>query len=181
MGRLSRLAARICAAFALTALLGLPAHAQEDDQPAPCSAPEYRQMDFWLGTWDVSWVGQNPGEVGEGTNTITQVLDGCAIMEEISGEDSLPLRGLSLSNYHAQKKEWRQLWLDNEAGYLPFTGGPVGKTFILTLNRPEDAVPYRRMVWENIREDSLDWRWQESKDDGQTWSDLWHIRYVRRK
>ena len=36
-----------------------------------------------------------------------------------------------------------------------------------------------RMRWENIERDSLDWSWQRSDDDGETWTSLWEIEYSR--
>ncbi len=164
---------------ALALLASAPVMAQ--DAAPTCDAPEYRQLDFWVGEWDVTWVDGDTGEIGAGTNVITRTLDGCVIEERFDGGDSVPLRGMSVSTYHRQKEEWRQLWLDNTGAYLPFAGGPVRDRFILTLDRPADEADaaYRRMVWENIGPDSLDWRWQSSADEGATWSDLWHIRYVR--
>ena len=32
----------------------------------------------------------------------------------------------------------------------------------------------------NPKGDALDWHWQRSTDDGQTWTDVWVIRYTRR-
>ncbi|MDH3459056.1 MAG: hypothetical protein OER90_19620, partial [Gemmatimonadota bacterium] len=58
-------------------------HAQqgEQQQAGPCSAPEYRQFDFWLGTWNVE---TKDGKTA-GTNHITQILNGCALREEWTG------------------------------------------------------------------------------------------------
>ena len=155
------------AAVLTLALMPFSAHAA-DEKKADCSDEQYRQLDFWIGSWDVTWIGQDQ-TVGNGTNEIKASLGGCVIEERFSGADAMPLRGLSVSIYHRQKEEWRQLWLDNTGGYLAFTGGPKGKDFVLSLNNPEEAGLYRRMVWTNIKPNSLDWHWQESKDAGKTW------------
>jgi hypothetical protein len=43
-----------------------------------------------------------------------------------------------------------------------------------------DGVPALfRMRWENIERESLDWSWQRSDDDGETWVSLWEIEYSR--
>ncbi len=159
-----------------------PEAGSDDDRPppAPCEGLEYRQLDFWVGTWDLAWTDPETKRKHKGTNIVSKTLDGCVIEERFSGGAFEPLRGHSLSNYHRNKGEWRQLWVDNQGGYLPFAGGPVGERFILELRRFTDTDPYRRMVWENIEEDSLDWRWQTSGDEGATWDDLWHIAYERR-
>lgn len=41
--------------------------------PAPCSAPEYRQFDFWIGRWNV----YGPDGRLAGTNDVTREFDGC--------------------------------------------------------------------------------------------------------
>ena len=51
---------------------------------------------------------------------------------------------------------------------------------VLVSTRISDAAPHQRMVYEDITENSLTWRWQRSADGGATWSDQWVIRYVRR-
>lgn len=38
-----------------------------------------------------------------------------------------------------------------------------------------------RMVFKNITENSLDWDWQRSENDGKTWVDVWNIHYQRRQ
>ena len=43
----------------LASAFSLGVHAQEA-KPAPCSAPEHRQFDFWLGDWEV----RGPGRQG---------------------------------------------------------------------------------------------------------------------
>lgn len=38
----------------------------------------------------------------------------------------------------------------------------------------------QRMIWYNIEENSLDWNWEKSNDNGMTWKTLWTIHYERR-
>jgi len=37
----------------------------------------------------------------------------------------------------------------------------------------------QRMVWYDIRGDTLEWNWERSDDDGDTWRVLWQIHYRR--
>ena len=90
--------------------------------PNPCAAPEQKQFDFWVGSWDATWPGAKSGEVGHGTNNITRVLDGCVVEENFSGGASAPLRGKSVSIFVTQSGKWKQTWVDNQGGYLDFTG-----------------------------------------------------------
>ncbi len=143
-----------------------------------CQDPAYRQLDFWLGTWVVTWQDPQTGQFQTGRNTVRSILGGCVIQEQFDGA-ALPLRGMSLSSYHRQKEEWRQLWVDNEGGYLPFGGGPEGDEFVLHLQRQRDTDPFRRMVWQDIKRNSLTWRWQSRPSASSPWNDVWVISYVR--
>lgn len=154
------------------------AHAQQAPQTPPCSAPEFRQMDFWLGTWDAHYAaGQPPG----GVNVITRAYGDCVIQEDFDGgPQAQGLIGHSVSTYHAPTQQWRQTWVDNQGGYFALTGGPVGDDFILTNTRITENAPYQRMVFEDIAADRFTWRWQSSADAGASWTDQWVIYYVRR-
>ena len=135
-------------------------------------------FDFWLGEWALTW-----GENGRGHNRISRILDGQIIQEEFTSlvaDQSPPFRGLSVSAYQAQADEWRQTWVDNQGGYLDFSGGMVGDKMILTRRAVIDGkAVQQRMVWYNITADSLDWSWERSDDAGQTWQALWQIHYTR--
>ena len=157
------------------------AAAQQPAQQAPCSAPEFRQMDFWVGTWDVRWDASPGMAAGSGTNTITREYGACVIQEQFDGGPTTGnLIGHSVSVYHAPARTWRQTWVDNQGGYFALTGGPDGEgRFVLTNTRLSDQGPHLRMVFEDITEQSLTWRWQRSSD-GETWADAWVIHYTRR-
>lgn len=169
----NHLANALRAAIALCAFALLSAAAAAQD-PEPCSSAEYRQMDFWLGHWDLSWKPFNSADPGSGRNTVSLVLDDCVLQEAFSGAG---LRGHSVSVYHAPSGLWRQTWVDSSGGYFALTGGPDKEGFRLDLRRTDESAPLRRMLWRNIREDSMDWRWQRSEDDGHTWQDQWVIHY----
>ncbi|HET7704523.1 MAG TPA: hypothetical protein VFM36_00410, partial [Thermoanaerobaculia bacterium] len=48
---------------------------------APCDRPEHRQFDFWAGEWTVT----TPDGKTAGTNRITKIAGGCALLEEWTG------------------------------------------------------------------------------------------------
>ncbi len=155
-------------------------------EPAmPCSSPQARQFDFWLGEWDLTWpaeqTGGEAGEVGRGKNTITRRFGDCVIEENFAFADDTFL-GHSVSVYDAQADMWRQTWVDNMGGYLLFAGNYDGKTMELrtpTVERDGEQI-VQRMVFSSIQRDSLRWDWQGSRDGGETWNDLWNITYQRR-
>src|ERR1700679_3495178 len=77
-------------------------------QPPPCSAPAYRQFDFWLGEWDVFEEG---GSKAEARATITSIQSGCGLREQYEGANGSS--GESLSMYDPSPAEWQQTWLSN--------------------------------------------------------------------
>jgi hypothetical protein len=134
------------------------------------------QLDFWLGDWDVSW-----GDDQQGRNTITRILDSRVIQEQFDGAPALDFRGMSLSVYNPRLGLWRQTWVDSEGNYWDFRGGMQGNEMILSTDDVVEGQPVKlRMVFYNIAEEELDWRWERSGDDGRTWQLQWHIHYRRK-
>jgi len=153
-------------------LLALPAAA--DEISPNCNGPEFRQLDFWVGDWDLTWQGNT------GTNHIKKSLESCVIEENFDGRPGQHLKGHSVSIYDARAANWKQTWVDNEGGYIALSGGQQKDgTFVLTTE-PGPKGGRSRMVFENIKQDSFVWRWQSSMD-GQTWKDQWVIDYARKK
>lgn len=158
----------------------------QNPAPRPCDLSAAKQFDFWLGKWELSWpaeqFGGKPGAKGHGTNSITRILDGCIIQESFHFPDG-NYKGRSLSAYDARAGVWRQTWVDNRGGYLTFTGGfKDGKMELRTAPYQRNGKTFiSRMVFRNIRANSLDWDWQRSADGGKTWQDVWNIHYERKK
>lgn len=152
---------------------------------APCSGAEFRQLDFWVGDWDLSWTNAD-GSIGTGRNQISRDEYGdCVIYERFSSEQA---QGMSVSTYFAPAGLWRQTWVDNTGGYFALTGGAVNDNnvaFELRNTRLSDEELQLRMIWENVTGDSLTWRWQslapEADPDSAEWVDRWVIHYQRRK
>lgn len=155
--------------------------AQAAPAASPCAAPEFRQMDFWVGEWDARWEASPGQPAGVGTNTITREYDNCVIQEQFDGGPSTGnLIGHSVSTYHAPTQRWRQTWVDNQGGYFALVGGPQGNDFVLIMNSYPANVPVRRMLFTDITPNAFTWRWQASTDGGATWTDSWVIHYTRR-
>ena len=145
--------------------------------PPPCSGPEFRQFDFWLGTWDLAW-----SDGGRGSNSISAILDSCVVQEEFDGRPAMYFTGKSVSTFDRRQALWKQTWVDNQGGYLDFVGGWQGDRMVLTRVAVVDSAGViQRMVWYDIEPDRLEWNWERSKDDGKTWEVLWQIHYLRRQ
>jgi hypothetical protein len=172
----------LCRITALSATLG--AFAQSPPAaPVPCQESEQKQLDFWVGEWDLTWTGQKPGEINHGTNNVKRVMDGCVVEENFSGGSDSHLRGHSVSMFDARARMWKQTWVDNEGSYLDFIGGLKDgqMSFWMEVNRHDGSPAIQRMIWKNVTADSLDWSWESSVDAGKTWQVMWPIHYQRKK
>ncbi|MCH7619143.1 MAG: hypothetical protein IH880_05175 [Candidatus Marinimicrobia bacterium] len=153
----------------------------------PCSGPEYNQMDFWVGEWDLrSMIPDTTSESGwkieSARNSVRKILDGCVIEESFDGSTiKWKLLGKSYSTYRKRDKRWYQTWVDNSGSYMPFTGifEEDRKIFRMEVERKGQKV-LLQMIFYKIEENSLTWDWERSVDDGKTWNLKWRIEYTRR-
>ncbi|MGB5895337.1 MAG: DUF1579 family protein [Ignavibacteriaceae bacterium] len=159
----------------------IPILALDDANQKPCSSPEANQFDFWIGEWKVEW--QNTDSTkAEGTNVVTSILGSCVIQENFSGKPGVDFIGKSFSVYNPVKKIWQQTWVDDQGGYMVFTGGMEDEKMILSrkITRDENEI-IQRMVFYNISKDEFDWNWESSKDIGKTWKLNWKLHYSKIK
>lgn len=152
----------------LTALAGSAsgAAAQSASAPAqPCSAPEFRQFDFWLGNWAVEDSSGNR----LGTNTITQRSGGCSLLEEWASARGG--QGISINYYDAATELWTQQWAGGDGTLLHLTGGLIEGSMVLEGDRPAaDGVVRDRIRWTALRDGRVRQEWSASKDGGKSWN-----------
>lgn len=165
--------------MAATLLAASQVHAQAPSYG--CDSPESKQLDFWVGDWELTTVG--PGSTGKSRNKVSKILDGCVVLEEFDGEQGSKLVGKSFSTFDRATGKWKQTWIDNTASYLDFEGGLVdGDMSFWREAAPKDGrVQRQRMIFRDVRNDSLKWLWQKSEDGGKTWATQWEIDYKRVK
>lgn len=144
-------------------------------------ADEY--FDFWLGSWELSWEDAD-GTQGHGINHVERVLDGNVIKENFEAHTGSykGFIGKSYSVYNTRTGEWKQTWVDNNGGYLDFTGEFDGDKRIFKRKgiNPEGEEILQRMIFYDITENSMTWDWEISEDNGETWQLRWRIFYERR-
>jgi len=154
------------------------AHAQADSsgQQKPCSAPEHRQFDFWIGEWTVT----NPQGQPAGNSVITTTLDGCVIHEHWQSASSA-YTGNSYNIYDAARKVWHQSWVDNSGLLLQLDGQFEDGKMILVGERPaaDGGSVFNRISWERISADKVRQLWESSSDGGKTWAVQFDGMYVR--
>ncbi len=163
-----------------------PAKPAAAPEPPPCSAPEFHQLDFWVGDWDLTHRARvardkDQWQDGTGTNSVRKILDGC-VVEEHFEDKSQGFKGQSVSTYDLMRHQWLQTWVDNSGEYLPFTGGlENGKMILSQPAKINGKDGIKRMVFHDIKPDSFDWDWENTIDGGKTWVTMWHIHYTRHK
>lgn len=135
--------------------VSLGAQGAPSGAPAPCTAPVYRQLDFWIGSWRVTdSTGKHLGD-----NTITRGQGGCLVKEQwrsAAGSD-----GESMNYFNPTTRTWHQVWVDDTGGVLMFVGtaepnamvyrattgtGAQAQRHVLSLRRQPDGSV--RQLWE---------------------------------
>jgi hypothetical protein len=158
----------------LFVLLGLAASLLSAAGPASgaCSAPAYRQFDFFVGDCDTYDVQALDKVVAR--NTVKIVLDGCVIHEDYRQNDGL--HGDSYSLYDAARKVWHQSWVTNRGDLLLLDGGMQGDRMVFKgverkAGKPDVLV---RAAWyrqgDGVRETA-----ERSLDGGKTWTTAFDI------
>ena len=146
--------------------------------PPGCSAPEYRQFDFWVGDWTVT----TPQGNLAGSNRIERTLEGCALQEHWVG--SKGGTGTSLNMWSATDRRWHQVWMDDSGNMLELAGALEGNQMVLSGKHPtpggDGGVTIERITWTPQAGGSVRQLWESSKDGGATWTTQFDGLYVRR-
>lgn len=140
----------------------------------PCAAASFRQFDFFVGDWDV-YDAADPATI-VARNTVTVVLDGCALLEVHRQNDGL--HGESFSAYDAGRRVWHQSWFTNRGGVLLLDGGLDGDRMVLTgTERAADgSSSLLRGTWSR-EPDGVRQTAERSRDGGKTWTPAWDLRF----
>jgi hypothetical protein len=150
--------------------------AKIDRNAHPClTRPENRQLDFWLGEWDVQVSGQTVG-----SSRIESVLDGCILQENWMPQGSPG--GKSWNFYNAATRKWEQVWMGG-GSVLKFEGG-----FTDGAMRYEGATPQaggssilERLTFTPVAPNRVHQLWLRSTDGGKTWTTAFDGIYVPKK
>ncbi|MBL0181083.1 MAG: hypothetical protein IPP96_01865 [Chitinophagaceae bacterium] len=168
-------------AFIIFCVLLSSANAQNGK--LPCSRPEYRQFDFWIGEWEA--FGTNGQKAGD--SKISLILDSCIILEEwtsTSVQQGLRYAGKSFNTYNAATKQWQQTWVDNAGGTNEYMQGKFENNRIIFSSTPfrfsKDTMAIRKMTFTNLNPVKLRQYGEISKDNGLTWTTEYDLEYRRK-
>lgn len=157
----------------IVALIVHPAQSSHAQAKAnACSAPEYRQFDFWVGDWDTYDV-DAPGKV-VAHNRVNLILDRCVIHEVYDGFNGG--RGESFSIYDSSLHRWHQSWVTNKGVFLLLDGSVENGAMVLQgIDRSQKTGPRLiRGIWKEVA-DGVRETAEVSSDDGKSWQPLFDI------
>lgn len=152
-------------------------------QGLPCSKPEYRQFDFWIGEWEAFATNGNKG----GDSKISLMLDSCTILEEWTSaglQKGLRYAGKSYNMYNAAQKRWQQYWVDNTGSITQYFNGHYedGKMIVQTDNEKVNDTLWQiqKMTFYNLGPDKVRQHGETSSDNGKTWITGFDLEYRRK-
>ncbi len=140
-----------------------------------CKAPEYRQFDFWLGTWEV----RTPDGKLAGVNRITSEYGGCVVHEHY--DTSHGYSGESLNIFDATRKVWHQTWVDTDGTLLLLEGGLRNGSMVLEgqVVGSDKLVTKHRITWTPAANGNVRQHW-ESTDAKGGWTTVFDGTYSRK-
>ncbi|HKD80442.1 MAG TPA: hypothetical protein VKH81_12165 [Candidatus Angelobacter sp.] len=151
------------------------------DDPEPCSANvESRQLDYWLGNWNITV----PGRTAD-NNSKSKVylsLDKCVVIE--SWEDGRGHAGENMFAYNAENKRWYGMFADNRGHVHVFVDGKVGAgsaEFFGPSRGPNGEAVLHRIKVVRLAPDKVEQLWEKSTDNGATWTEVFRGEYLRAK
>jgi hypothetical protein len=141
----------------------------------PCTGPQYKEFDFWLGDWDVR---NSAGQI-LGRNRISKQHGSCVVLEQWEG--AAGGSGSSFNVYDQPTKQWHQFWVDasgtnwlsSDAQGNPATlRGGIRDGAMVLASHP-DTVPsigQTRVTWRPLPDGGVRQTFESSSDGGKTWT-----------
>jgi len=157
------------------ALRGNPQFQAIVEKLTPCTGPQYKEFDFWLGDWEV----RNAAGQILGHNRISKRHGGCVVQEEWEGANGGS--GTSLNVYDQTTKQWHQFWVDasgtnwlsSDAQGNPVTlRGGIHDGAMVLASHPDTlpAIGLTRATWRLLPDGRVRQTFESSTDGGKTWT-----------
>jgi len=141
----------------------------------PCrSDPAFRQLDFWVGEWDVS----NPEGVVIASSSITSDLGGCVVRERYTTPS---YAGESINVYDRSDGRWHQTWVDVTGAFTEYVGDLVDGQMVYVASEQQNGRDVRlRMTFTPLDSGSVRQFGEISFDGGKTWRTRYDLKYTHR-
>jgi hypothetical protein len=168
----------IALAAAIASCPAAAENAPQDTDQVPCRKTDVaRNLDFWVGDWDVYAAKELAGR-----DVVERVLGGCGIIE--NWRDTGGREGKSLFAYDARRNLWTQTWVTDDssvAGGLKFkvlrAHTPTSTTFQGEIEGSSGAVYYDRTILTSQPNRTVRQEIQVSRD-GVNWRTVFDALYV---
>lgn len=134
----------------ITLFLCLTVMTSKAQENCKCCTENHKAFDFWIGTWEVT----NPDGTLAGKNVIDKIQDECILRENWTSAKG-KYTGTSNNFYNASKKQWEQIWIDNQGGSLHLKGNRKGNQMILQTDvaKNQKGQPFIHQVTWTLNED----------------------------
>jgi len=141
----------------------------------PCSGPQYKEFDFWLGDWEV----RNAAGQLLGRNRISKQHGGCVVLEEWQGASGGT--GSSFNVYDHPTKQWHQFWVDgtgtnwlssDKQGNPVTLRGGIRDGAMVMASHPDTlpSIGLTRVTWRPLPDGGVRQTFESSSDGGKTWT-----------
>ncbi|HET7692046.1 MAG TPA: Ig-like domain-containing protein [Gemmatimonadota bacterium] len=125
----------------------------------PCTDPEYRQFDFWVGEWNVTSPGGLPVP-----SDITLEPGGCAMFENFANGN-----GRSINVFSPVDGMWHQTFYFSNGQRMVLIGELVGEEMIMeSPNPPGPPGSFNRWTWTPLPDGRVRQLQEQSVDGGLT-------------
>ena len=139
----------------------------------PCTDPEYRHFDFWLGEWDVT----SAGSSSSATNNISAEHGGCVVLEQYNAGG---FTGMSINFYDSNDSHWHQTWMSNAGAALYLKGGLEDGSMVMSDKGLVENDTINRITWTPNEDGSVRQHWETSTDDGESWTTAFDGLYTKK-
>lgn len=149
-------------------------------QGKPCTDPDYRAFDFWIGDW-IAYDHDTNRMLGH--DTVDPFLDGCVVLENWIGASGF--NGSSFNVYSLADGKWHQSWNDNQGGVTFLEGGIFDGKMVMEGIVPNPDGPdgrgKLRITWQAMPQGGVREIGEMSIDGGASWRPDFDIVYAPNK
>jgi len=145
----------------------------------PCEQGEvFKEFDFWVGDWVV----HGPAGALAGTNSITREERGCVLLEH--WQNTAGGTGQSINFVDKISGEWVQIWNAEGGSQINIRGGMTDDGMLLTGTlhtiSNDTTIPFRAL-WTLLPDGRVRQFFEQSTDNGETWTTWFEGFYTRKE
>lgn len=142
-----------------------------------CCTEAHMAFDFWEGEWETF----NPDGTLAGTNSIDKIQGNCILRENWTSATA-GYTGTSYNFYNYQKKQWEQIWVDNQGQSLHLKGNRIDNQMIMKTDVMKDRKGndiYNKVTWTKNEDGTVRQLWETSPDQ-KSWTIVFDGLYKRK-